>query len=325
MSSTASPQKLLATPEPANEYPVDIHRRRRDAILAARPQIKNLTGACRGVAVLAVLLVAAQCSVAVALADLPLVWTIPAAIFVGAFMAHALNVMIHEASHNLVLSGSAANKAIAILANLPGIVPAAMPFRHYHLLHHAHLGELRKDPDLPLPWEIRRVGSLRWRKLAWLLCLPLLYGALHPAPVRPRLRIDGWLVANTVVTVGSAVAMFAFFGIAPLVYLGLSVYFAVGPHPTGAHILQEHIIFAPEPYETASYYGPINAISLNHGYHTEHHDFPNVPGPRLRRLHEAARDFYEPRFIHRSRLLTLWQFVFGSSNAVDRRMTVIRP
>jgi sphingolipid 4-desaturase/C4-monooxygenase len=164
------------------------------------------------------------------------------------------------------------------------------------------------------------VGSSSWRKLIWLIFLPLFYGLIHIAAVRERLRVDRWLVANTIIVLAFTGAMLAVFGWTSLAYLAVSSYLAAGPHPTGAHILQEHIIFAPESYETASYYGPVNLLSLNHGYHLEHHDFPGVPGLRLPQLHEMAHDFYAGRYVHRSRLATLWRFVFDPRNTVRRRL-----
>ena len=146
--------------------------------------------------------------------------------------------------------------------------------------------------DLPLRWEAKLVGASRWRKLVWLIFLPLFYGVVHLAVVRKRLPVDRWLVANIATVFGFAGGILTVFGWSSFFYLAVSAYLSVGPHPTGAHILQEHINFAGERYETASYYGPINALSLNHGYHMEHHDFPGVPGLRLPRLHEMARDFY---------------------------------
>ena len=53
--------------------------------------------------------------------------------------------------------------------------------------------------------------------------------------------IDGWLVANVVLVIGAAIAMGVAFGGPAVLYLFASTYLAVGPHPTGAHILQEHI------------------------------------------------------------------------------------
>ena len=296
--------------------PSEFHRHRRAAILSRRPELKYLFGRCPSVAAVAVMLVAAQYAAAVGLARAPLWQVLVGAVLVGAFISHGLNVVIHEATHNLVLRGTALNKAVAILANLPALVPSAMGFRHYHLLHHRCLGEPRMDADVALPWEIRLVGASRGRKFVWLVLLPVVYGLVHPLQVRKRLPLDGWLAANLFFVVGAAILVGIYLGSLSLLYLAVSTYLAVGPHPTGAHILQEHINFAGRSYETASYYGPVNAVSLNHGYHLEHHDFANVPGPRLHHVRRLAPEFYDARFAHASRLMSLWQFVF------DRRISL---
>jgi sphingolipid delta-4 desaturase len=234
-------------------------------------------------------------------------------------MAHFLNVVIHECSHNLVFRSTLQNKALAIFANLPNVLPSAIPFRHYHLLHHRFLGRHGMDADAPARWEIALVGHSRIGKLLWLLAQPLTYAVINPLAVRQRIPLDRWLVANFVAVTGASVAVAYAFGPGALAYLALSVYLAVGPHPTGAHILQEHFIFGPVQ-NTTSYYGPVNAISINHGLHVEHHDFPNVAGPRLAKLRDAARPYYAGRFHHRSRFGTLWRFVMDPNIGLESRV-----
>jgi sphingolipid 4-desaturase/C4-monooxygenase len=297
----------------------EYHRSRRAAILHERPEVRRLFGPCPQTALLASAVVAAQFGLACALASAPWWLWVGASYAVGAFLAHYLNVVIHECTHNLVFRSTRLNKALGIFVNLPAVLPSAIAFRHYHLLHHRFLGRRGLDADVPLDWEVALVRRGRVGKLLWVLAQPFTYAVINPLAVRRPIAVDGWLVANCAVAIAASTAVAYWLGPAALGYLALSVYFAVGPHPTGAHILQEHIIFEGDA-ETASYYGPVNAVSINHGLHLEHHDFPNVAGPRLAQLRDMAPRHYAGRFYHRSRLATLWRFVMDPAIGLDSRV-----
>lgn len=102
--------------------------------------------------------------------------------------------------------------------------------------------------------------------------------------------------ANWVTSFGALLLVGTGWGAPSALYLLLSsLLVAFGPPTFGARRLSEHFpVRQGQP--TNSYYGPLNALSFDVGYHVEHHDFPNIPWTRLRRLEALAREEYEQLF-----------------------------
>jgi sphingolipid delta-4 desaturase len=97
---------------------------------------------------------------------------------------------------------------------------------------------------------------------------------------------------------------------------------AIGLHPLGARWIQEHFALVPDQ-ETYSYYGPLNRVSFNVGYHNEHHDLVTVPWSRLPEIRRRAPEFYDGLHAYTSWTGLLVRFVR------DRHITlfnyIVRP
>ena len=93
----------------------------------------------------------------------------------------------------------------------------------------------------------------------------------------------------------------------------------IGLHPLGARWIQEHYL-THDHQETKSYYGPLNTVNLNVGYHNEHHDFPSVPWNKLPKLKEIGGNYYSSLHHHTSYTILLFRFLFDKNLSVFSRM-----
>jgi sphingolipid delta-4 desaturase len=292
------PAQTFLVAKPQRPHPV-----RRRAIEQAHPEVKALIGHDPLTAVITLSVVLGQCLIAAGFGYLGLSYwwaALIAAYCMGAFANHAMFVVIHDATHNCVLANNTANKWVAILADLPNAVPTAMGFRCYHMKHHSHLGDYDYDADLPSHWEARFFGRSAIGKAAWFFFFPALQ-LFRLSRLQGTVPVWGrWTLINALCVIGFDLAILALFGPTALLYLFASFWFSVGGlHPLAARWVQEHFTFDPEQ-ETNGYYGRLNIVALNIGYHNEHHDFPDVPWRRLPDLKRLAPEFYDHLATHKS-------------------------
>lgn len=264
-----------------------------------------------------------QVGLAAALSSSPWWLILLVAALPGAFANHALWVGIHECTHNLVFRSRAANTMAAIMSNLPHIAPSAVLFGRYHSRHHTFLGVYELDADLPYRWEARLVGGSVLRKAIWIVLFPVMQ-SIRPARLKEIKPIDRWVAINFLAQILFDVAVWYLLGPGAFWYLLASFFFSVGPHPLGARWIQEHYIFFPGQ-STSSYYGLVNRVALNIGYHNEHHDFPSVPWNRLPELRRMAPEAYDTLQSHRSWTRVLWRFLFDPEISLFSRQVRLRP
>jgi sphingolipid delta-4 desaturase len=253
-----------------------------------------------------------------------------------------MTLAMHELSHNLGAGGVFANRLLAIFANLPMGIPAAASFKRYHMgertcfsnhhslfyysctlntvidpsssppsslvfitEHHKFQGEHVIDADIPTEIEGWFFNSTI-RKVLWVFLQPLFY-SLRPLAVNPK-QPTKWEFINITCTVLFDLAILYIWGIRGLLYLVLGTLFGMGLHPVAGHFIAEHYVMNTGQ-ETYSYYGPLNWLTFNVGYHNEHHDFANISGKHLPDVRKVASEYYDTMPHYHSWVKVIWDYI----------------
>ncbi|XP_044260503.1 sphingolipid delta(4)-desaturase DES1 [Tribolium madens] len=288
-------------------YTEEPHASRRKIILEKYPQIKKLFGYDPNFKWVVTLMVLIQFVMLFVMKDRswPVIFLV--AYCFGGVINHSLMLAVHEISHNLAFGHGRPmwNKVFGFFANLPIGIPISISFRKYHLEHHKYQGDEIKDTDIPTYLEAK-LFCTTFGKFVWVLLQPFFY-AFRPLVTYPKPPTMLEIV-NTVIQLIFDAFVVYYFGGRVLGYLIFGSVMAMGLHPVAGHFISEHYMFK-KGYETYSYYGPLNWITFNVGYHNEHHDFPYVPGSRLPEVKKIAPEFYDTLPQHNSWTAVLYDFV----------------
>lgn len=290
-------------------YTEEPHSGRRKEILDKHPEIKSLMGYDPWIVVPVTISVISQLILCWLIRDASWSTIFVMAYCIGGVFNHSLGSAIHEIGHNLAFGhGKYAywNRILSLWCNLPLGVPMAITYKKYHADHHRYLGEEMQDVDIPT-----RLEAFLFRhpltKIIWLLFHPILH-ALRPFYKSPK-PLTGWEIINTIVEAIFDLIMFQLFGIKVIVYMVAGTLLSMGLHPLAGHFISEHYLFTAGQ-ATHSYYGPLNFILYNVGYHNEHHDFPYIPYTRLAELKRMAPEYYDNLPYHSSWIKVVWDFIF---------------
>lgn len=225
------------------------------------------------------LMVAVQLCAFYLVKDLSWKWVLFWTYTFGSCINHSMTLAIHEVSHNTAFGNNKAmwNRYFAMFANLPIGLPYSASFKRYHLDHHRYLGGDGVDVDIPTELE-GWFFCTRVRKFVWIILQPLFY-AIRPLCINPK-PISQLELTNVGVQLAFDLLLYWALGAKPVVYMLAGSLLGMGLHPISGHFIAEHYMFL-KGHETYSYYGSLNLLTFNVGYHNEHHDFPSIPGCRL--------------------------------------------
>eukprot|EP00924_Labyrinthula_sp_SR-Ha-C_P012548 snap_masked-scaffold_10-processed-gene-10.17-mRNA-1 protein AED:0.01 eAED:0.03 QI:0/-1/0/1/-1/1/1/0/383 len=298
------------------------HASRRKEMIKKYPKLKDIMGYEPMTKYIVVFLMVIQISISLTMTEEDIVfpcslkfWSL--AYIFGATISQALFLAEHEISHNLAFKKFSHNKMFGIFTNMPLLVPFFIYFKYYHNEHHKYQGVDGVDTDIPTYLEAKLLSNFLGK--LFFLTFQIAFYAIRPPLVKKPI-ITKWHVVNYIVQGIFIGTMYYLFGKPPLYYLVASIWFAGSLHPVASHFIAEHYVFKGED-ETFSYYGKLNWLTFNVGYHNEHHDFPMVPWSRLPALYEIGfEEYYGKLPYHKSWVMVLIRFLFDNKVTLFNRV-----
>jgi sphingolipid delta-4 desaturase len=141
------------------------------------------------------------------------------------------------------------------------------------------------------------------------------YG-LRPVLLKP-LPVTRWEVLNWTVQMSFNIFVLTQWGPKAMLYFVLGALLGTGVHPLSGHFLEHLEVVTGQ--ETYSYYGLLNKLTYNVGYHNEHHDFPQIPGSRLPQLNKLIPEYNKmPHFNNWPKVL--FDFVVNTNTSLFCRV-----
>ncbi|ODV83688.1 hypothetical protein CANARDRAFT_177396 [[Candida] arabinofermentans NRRL YB-2248] len=298
----------------------DPHTIRRKLIMKKYPQVNKLVGHEPLTKYISLLVVAIQFTMAYLLKDthpLSLKFLLTAYIIGGTCNQNCF-LCIHELCHNLGFKKPLYNRLFSIVTNLPIGIPYSASFQPYHQLHHKFLGDEIYDTDIPTKFEAIILSNVLGK--AFFATFQILFYAFRPMFIT-QVKFTLIHLLNVIVQIIVDYLIVTYWSKNSLIYFIMSSFMAGSLHPTAGHFVSEHYIFSPPenykkfidipPLETYSYYGLLNYVTWNVGYHNEHHDFPFVAWSKLPTLKKIAAEFYDDLPCHKSWSWTIVDFIFN--------------
>lgn len=234
---------------------------------------------------------------------------------IGGTLLNSITLGMHEVSHNHAFKSFLHNRILSLICDLSIGLPVSESFRRYHHLHHYEFNKVGLDTDLPSNIE-RIIFKGKLGKFIWVILQGFFY-SIRPNIIKP-LQITKIQLLSYILNIIRFIILYQI-NIKAALFSIIAILIGTGLHPFASHFIAEHF-YNENKYETASYYGWMNIITFNVGYHVEHHDFPHIPGSKLPLLHKITNEYKDNIPIIKSWFLYLIKFIMDDNISLDNRL-----